>query len=70
MADLQKLGVLTTPVTVIDGQTVSSPADPKATGVTVRVRLPVGRTTLKAWFSDAGEKDLCGAFFVTVTRQD
>jgi arylsulfatase len=53
----------------IAGQTVSSPADPKATGATVRVRLPAGRTTLKAWFSDAGGKDLCGAFFVTVTRK-
>jgi hypothetical protein len=54
---------------VIDGQTVSSPADPKATGATVRVQLPAGRTTLKAWFSDTDGKDLCGAFFVTVARK-
>jgi hypothetical protein len=54
----------------IAGQTVSSPADSKATGATLRVRLPVGRTTLKAWFSDAGGKDLCGAFFVTVARKE
>jgi hypothetical protein len=54
----------------IAGQKVASPADPKATGVTVRVTLPAGRTKLKAWFSDADGKDLCGAFFVTVARKD
>lgn len=53
----------------IAGRKVSSPADPKATGVTIRVELPVGRTKLKAWFADARGKDLCGAFFVTVARK-
>jgi hypothetical protein len=53
----------------IAGQEVSSRADPKATGVTIRATLPAGRTTLKAWFSDAAGDDLCGAFFVTVARK-
>ena len=49
----------------IAGLKASTPADPKATGATIRVKLPAGRTTLKAWFADADGKDLCGAFFVT-----
>ncbi|MBN9518593.1 arylsulfatase [bacterium] len=47
----------------------SAPADPRATAATVRVRLPAGRTRMKAWFSDAAGTDLCGAFFVTVTKR-
>jgi arylsulfatase len=39
-----------------------------ATAATIRVRLPAGRTTLKAWFADTAGKDLCGAFFVTVRK--
>jgi len=41
-------------------------ADPQATGAALMVKLPTGRTTLKAWFQDKTGKDLCGAFFVTV----
>jgi arylsulfatase len=44
-------------------------ADPKATGATLTVKLPAGKTKLKAWFSDANGKDLCGAFFVTVKKK-
>lgn len=43
-------------------------ADPKTQGASLRVTLPAGRTTLKAWFQDQSGKDLCGAFFVTVKR--
>ncbi|MGE3806987.1 MAG: arylsulfatase [Gemmataceae bacterium] len=50
----------------VEGQTK---ADPKATGATLSVKLPAGRTRLKAWFKDADGKDLCGAFFVTVKRK-
>ncbi len=32
----------------------------------VKVKLPVGTTTLKAWFTDADGKGQCGAFYVTV----
>jgi arylsulfatase len=46
-----------------------APADPKAAGATITVTLPAGKSTLKAWFSDAAGKDLCGAFFVTVRRK-
>ena len=53
----------------IAGVKVSGKADPKATGATLVAKLPAGKTTLKAWFSDADGKDLCGAFFVTVTRK-
>ncbi len=46
------------------------PVNPKATGAASGiVTLPKGKTTLKAWFSDAEGKDLCGAFFVTVERK-
>ncbi|HVL11885.1 MAG TPA: hypothetical protein VM529_04940, partial [Gemmata sp.] len=44
-------------------------ADPKAAGAPVTVKLPAGKTTLKAWFADASGKDLCGAFFVTVRKK-
>ena len=36
-------------------------------------RLPLmttGRTRLEAWFTDASDKPVCGAFFVTVSRLD
>jgi hypothetical protein len=47
----------------------SAKADPKSTGAAVRVKLPTGKTTLKAWFADGDGNDLCGAFFVTVRKQ-
>jgi arylsulfatase len=53
----------------ISGAKAETKADPKATGATLRVELPAGKTTLKAWFTDADGKDLCGAFFVTVVRK-
>lgn len=53
----------------IAGQKVGTKADAKSAGATIAVQLPAGRTKLKAWFSDADGKDLCGAFFVTVTRK-
>ncbi|HVK10540.1 MAG TPA: arylsulfatase [Gemmataceae bacterium] len=53
----------------IAGVRATGKADAKATGATLVAKLPAGKTTLKAWFSDADGKDLCGAFFVTVTRK-
>lgn len=54
----------------IAGAQATVPADPKSTAAEVVVRnLPRGKTTLKAWFLDADNKDLCGAFFVTVSRR-
>lgn len=53
----------------IAGVKTEADADPKATGATIRVKLPAGKTTLKAWFADAQGKDLCGAFFVTVKKK-
>jgi hypothetical protein len=44
-------------------------ADPKAPAVTLSVKLPAGKTKLKAWFADAEAKALCAAFYVTVTRK-
>jgi arylsulfatase A-like enzyme len=35
--------------------------------VVLRAHLPKGKTTLRAWFQDADGKDLCGAFYATVT---
>jgi arylsulfatase len=53
----------------IAGVKVEAKADPKAAAVTLSVKLPAGKTKLKAWFADAGAKDLCGAFYVTVKRK-
>ena len=50
----------------ISGIHQSVAADPRTTGARLKVTLPAGRTTLKAWFQDESGKDLCGAFFVTV----
>jgi arylsulfatase len=54
----------------IAGTTVSAAADSRATAATLRAKLPAGRSQLKAWFADAEGKGLCGAFFVTVRRED
>jgi arylsulfatase A-like enzyme len=54
----------------IAGESADVEANPKQTGATLRLSLPAGKTKLKAWFADADGKDLCGAFFVTVTRKD
>lgn len=53
----------------VAGVQAEAPADAKATGVTLVARLPAGKTTLKAWFADAGNQDLCGAFFVTIKKR-
>jgi hypothetical protein len=50
----------------IAGVKAETRADPQTTGATITARLPAGTTILKAWFSDAQGKDLCGAFYVTV----
>lgn len=53
----------------IAGVQASVAADPKSTAaVVVAKSLPRGKTTLKAWFTDANHKDQCGAFFVTVRK--
>jgi arylsulfatase A-like enzyme len=44
-------------------------ADPTANGATLTVKLTPGTVKLKAWFTDAADKDLCGAFFVTVRKK-
>jgi arylsulfatase A-like enzyme len=53
----------------IAGVKADTKADPKATGATLNVKLPAGKTKLKAWFADADGNDLCGAFFVTVKKK-
>jgi hypothetical protein len=52
----------------IAGVRVEETAVPTATAATIRVTLSAGTTTLKAWFADAEDQDLCGAFFVTVRK--
>ena len=53
----------------IGGKKADVPANPKETAATIRIaNLPQGRTTLKAWFTDAAGQGQCGAFYVTVTR--
>jgi arylsulfatase len=53
----------------IDGNEAQTKADPNSTGASLSVTLPAGRVRLKAWFTDADGKGLCGAFFVTVRRK-
>ena len=53
----------------IAGISQTAKADAKSTGVTIAVKLPAGKTNMRAWFQDAAGKDLCGAFFVTVRRK-
>lgn len=50
------------------GESAEVEADPKEKGATIRVKLPAGRTKMKAWFADAAGENLCGAFFVTVKK--
>lgn len=53
----------------VAGQKLETMANPKESRATIRVtNLSKGKTTLKAWFTDAANKDQCGAFFVTVRR--
>ena len=54
----------------VAGQTHRAPAAPGALEVVFRLKLPAGRTQLQAWFQDAAAADLCGAYFVRVTRRD
>jgi hypothetical protein len=55
----------------IAGKEAESAASPKETGVTLTIsNLPAGKTKLKGWFADAEGNNLCGAFFITVTRKD
>jgi arylsulfatase B len=69
-AKQQTVGFPTTARATVEiaGNRVTAPADTRATGVTIRVKVPAGRTRLKAWFSDAAGMDLCGAFYVTVAK--
>ena len=70
-AKLVTVGFLTIAVAKLDiaGVKAETKADSKAMGATLSVKLPAGKTKLKAWFADADGKDLCGAFFVTVQKK-
>ena len=48
-------------------QTVAVPAGAKQ--VTFRVPLPAGRTRMQTWFYDGQGQEICGAYYVYVTRQ-
>jgi arylsulfatase len=50
------------------GKTASAKTAPTGQEVTLRLALPAGRTTVKAWFQDHRGEDLCGAFYVYVRR--
>jgi arylsulfatase len=54
----------------VAGRQLTTPAAARAREVVFRTSLPVGRTQLQAWFQDADGRDVCGAFFVKVTRRD
>jgi len=46
----------------------SQPVGAGDKAVVFRVKLPAGRTTLQTWFYDAAGRELCGAYYVYVTR--
>jgi hypothetical protein len=52
----------------VAGITETRAVAPGDKAVVFRVKLPAGRTTLQTWFSDAGGKELCGAYYVYVKR--
>jgi len=52
----------------IAGKEASAKTEATAQEVAVKLALPAGKTTLKAWFQDAAGKDQCGAFFAYVRR--
>ncbi len=56
-------------LTIADQQ-VSAPVAAHANEVILRAKLSAGRTQLQAWFLDAGGQDLCGAYFVKITRRE
>jgi hypothetical protein len=55
-------------VVKVADQEASAKTAPTEQEVVVKVTLPAGKTTLKAWFRDAEGNDLCGAFFVYVRK--
>jgi len=38
------------------------------TAVTMEIELSAGRKTIRAWFKDLNEKDLCGAYYLKMLR--
>ena len=50
----------------VGGVAARATADPQATAATLHAALEPGVTTMEAWFADAADEPLCGAFFVTV----
>lgn len=57
-------------VVEIAGRQARAQTTPQSQEVAFRLKLPAGRTTLKAWFQDAQGANLCGAFFVYVRPVD
>jgi arylsulfatase A-like enzyme len=66
----QKFPDIARGIVEIAGQSGEAEGKASDTAITVVARgLPAGKTTLKAWFQDSAGKNLCGAFFVTVSRK-
>ena len=59
---------ITTAHVTVGGQTTEVQASPEQQEAVIKLQLPPGRTTLHAWFSDAGGQGLCGAFYAYVRR--
>jgi arylsulfatase A-like enzyme len=47
----------------------TSPVGEADKSVTFAVKLPAGRTKLRTWFLDADDKEIAGAYYVTVRRK-
>ena len=55
-------------VAEIAGQRVTAKTAPAEQEIAVKVKLPAGKTTLKAWFQDDKGQDQCGAFYAYVRK--
>jgi len=53
---------------MVAGQTLSAKASSGDTAVKFVTKLPAGSSQLHAWFMDANDQDVCGAFYTTVQR--
>lgn len=51
----------------VAGQAQEKTVGERDVSISFRLRLPAGRTQLQGWFTDGGGKDLCGAYYATVT---
>ncbi|TZF82257.1 arylsulfatase [Pedobacter sp. BS3] len=55
-------------VSLNNGAAVTVNSKPNATAIPVEINIKAGENTLQAWFKDKNGQDVCGAYYVRVTR--